>query len=181
LKTSEEFKKWVKEIWPQERDIFERPERIKYLRRTKTPDHCVFCESLDTKSEQSELLLYTGKTAMVVLNKYPYNTGHCLVLPKRHIDELTALTKDEVAEIAQLQVKVVEILGKAYEPQGYNLGMNHGKVAGAGIPDHLHWHIIPRWGGDTNFFPLIAETKVVPEKLEDSVKRLKPLFAGVKL
>ena len=181
MKKDKDIKKWLKDVWPNERDIFDRPDRIKYLRRIKTPDVCVFCESLDRKTEQSELLLYSGTHAMVVLNKYPYNTGHCLVLPKRHVGDLSDLKKEEVVEIALIKVKVVEILKDVYEPQGYNLGMNHGKVAGAGIPEHLHWHIIPRWGGDTNFFPLIAETKVVPETLADSVKKLKPKFKKIKI
>lgn len=176
-----DIKDWIKQIWPHERDVLVRPDRLQYLRRTKPAAVCVFCESLKPGNEQSELCVFSGPHSMVVLNKYPYNTGHCLVLPRRHVGDLNELTDEEIKEVSVLQARTVEVLKKSYEPQGFNLGLNHGKVAGAGIPDHLHWHIIPRWAGDTNFFPLIAETKVVPESLSDTVKRLKPLFKAVKI
>ncbi len=114
------------------------------------------------------------------MNKYPYNTGHLLILPKRHTGSLPDLKQDENRELADLVKTSTEILLKELNCQGLNLGLNHGAVAGAGIPDHLHWHIIPRWAGDTNFFPLIAETKVLPETLEQTYNRLRPHFEDIK-
>ena len=118
---------------------------------------------------------------MAVVNKYPYNTGHILILPERHVGNLWELQEAEYLLLSKLLKKSVEILERAYKPHGMNLGMNHGQVAGAGIPDHLHWHIIPRWSGDTNFFPLIAETKVHPETLEQTYEKLLSEFAQVEL
>ena len=113
---------------------------------------------------------------MVVLNKFPYNTGHTLILPTRHCGELTDLSEEEYGAVMKLLRKTLAALQKSYACPGLNIGLNHGAVAGAGIPDHLHWHIIPRWHGDTNFFPLIAETKVLSETLEQTFQRLHPLF-----
>jgi ATP adenylyltransferase len=109
---------------------------------------------------------------MVMLNKYPYNSGHLLVLPQRHVGDLTELTREENETLAALMQKSVKILKQIYNCDGLNLGMNHGAVSGAGIPQHLHWHVIPRWSGDTNFFPLIAETKALPETLEQTYNNL---------
>jgi ATP adenylyltransferase len=168
----------LKNIWPQERDTMTRPDRIRYVRQLKSKsDQCVFCEALSTNVFSYEtLLLHKTKHSMVILNKYPYNTGHILVLPLRHEGQLDAFSAEEIADMALTVQKCVGILKKEYTCQGLNIGLNHGDVAGAGIPDHLHWHIIPRWFGDTNFFPLIAETKVQVETLETTFKRLKSYF-----
>ena len=169
----------IGEIWPQERDYISRPDRYKYVRRLVKNETCVFCDAREMGPGFESLCLYKGKEAMVILNKYPYNTGHLLVIPLRHCGELSDLTESEFLGVNQLLRTSVEILKKEYACAGLNIGMNHGKVAGAGIPDHLHWHIIPRWFGDTNFFPLIAETKVHPETLEQCFERLKPHFANI--
>jgi ATP adenylyltransferase len=110
------------------------------------------------------------------MNKYPYNTGHLLVLPIAHQGDLTELADEVSSRMAKWLKLCVKLLRAELNCQGFNLGLNHGAVAGAGIPDHLHWHVIPRWSGDTNFFPLIAETKVLPETLEQTYNRLKPVF-----
>ncbi|MCB9026702.1 MAG: HIT domain-containing protein [Bdellovibrionaceae bacterium] len=168
-------------MWPQERDYISRPERLKYIRKLIPSEECVFCNEARLGPEGKGLCIYRKHGVMVVINKYPYNTGHLLVLPVRHVGNLWDLNEQEYNALSQLLRKSVEILESVYQPHGMNLGMNHGKVAGAGIPDHLHWHIIPRWSGDTNFFPLIAETKVHPETLEQSYERLHADFNKLEL
>lgn len=164
------------EIWPNERNIFERPQRLEYVRKLVKPKGCVFCAAAKSKSFREHLVLYNGRRMMVVLNKYPYNNGHLLILPKAHKSDFLKLTDGELTSLNLLAKQGIKILNKVYQPQGYNLGMNLGEVSGAGIPGHLHYHIIPRWGGDTNFFPLIAQTKLVIEPVEDSYDRLRPHF-----
>lgn len=177
---SEESRVNIQDIWPQERDIFFRPERLKYVRRLIKTETCVFCDI--TKSEESfeSLCLYKDESVMVVLNKFPYNSGHLLILPREHQGHLSQLSSNIFQNLMGVLHKSMDILEKAYQCQGINIGMNHGRVAGAGIPEHLHWHVIPRWMGDTNFFPLIAETKVQAETLEQSYSRLKEPFAKLK-
>lgn len=118
---------------------------------------------------------------MVVLNKYPYNNGHVLVLPIRHTGDFVGLSEAEQRDIHALLLETVRILTSLYEPAGFNVGLNLGAAAGAGIPDHLHYHIVPRWRGDTNFFPLLAGTKVVVETLEQTYARLLPSFERLRL
>lgn len=113
---------------------------------------------------------------MVVMNKFPYNTGHLMVIPQMHCGEITDLPMDVHLDMQKLLKETMAIIKKAYDCAGMNAGINLGAVAGAGIPEHLHWHIVPRWFGDTNFFPLIAETKALPETLEQSYAKLAPLF-----
>lgn len=180
LKMSEkkECDEILKNVWPQERDIMTRPDRLRYIRQLKSKDdECVFCAALKSNDfSVNSLLLYKTKYSMVLLNKYPYNTGHLLVLPLRHEGQLDLLQPEEVTDLALTVQKSLGILKKEYNCQGLNIGLNHGDVAGAGIPEHLHWHIVPRWFGDTNFFPLIAETKVQIEPLSASFDRLRPHF-----
>lgn len=153
-----------------------RPERLKYVRKLLRPEGCVFCAAREAGPSAESLLVTVHGEAMLVMNKYPYNAGHLLVLPRRHVGSFTDLTSDEAADIFTLQQKAVQALTDLYAPGGFNMGLNLGAVAGAGIPDHLHWHIIPRWSGDSNFFPLIAQTKVVIETLEQTFERLVPYF-----
>lgn len=169
--------KLVKAVWPQERDFFERPERYRYVRKLIKSDECVFCSAGRAEINDQSLVLARDKDVMVIMNKYPYNTGHLLILPIRHVGDLWDV-EDQVAQSISLwQKRCIRILKEALQCDGFNLGLNHGAVAGAGIPGHLHWHMVPRWAGDTNFFPLIAETKALPEKLEQTYARLQPLFA----
>lgn len=163
-------------IWPSEREVLARPDRYKYVRKLIKTQECVFCEARNKGVGFESLIVYQSSLAMVVLNKFPYNTGHTLILPSRHCGELTDLSDEEYGEVMKLLRKTLAVLQKSYDCPGLNIGLNHGAVAGAGIPDHLHWHIIPRWHGDTNFFPLIAETKVLAETLEQTFQRLHPLF-----
>ncbi len=170
--------KLVKSVWPQERDFVERPERYRYVRKLlPETGGCVFCDAAKAGINAESLVLAMDAQVMVVMNKYPYNTGHLLILPREHIGNLWEISDEVAAAIARWQKVATKILSDVLKCQGFNLGLNHGAVAGAGIPGHLHWHIVPRWGGDTNFFPLIAETKALPETLQQTYERLKPLFA----
>ena len=166
-----------KVVRPQGRQVMFRPDRLKYVRKLVKPDGCVFCSARESGPSAESLLVATLGDAMLILNKYPYNAGHLLVLPKRHVGNFAELTLKEAADIHALQQKALYALTDLYQPGGFNMGLNLGGAAGAGIPDHLHWHLIPRWGGDSNFFPLIAETKVVVETLERTFERLVPYFA----
>lgn len=160
------------DIWPQERDIMIRPDRYRYVRKIVKPKGCVFCHCATKKPSFDSLTIAQTKYSMVVMNKFPYNNGHLLVIPRRHCGDLNELSPNEYTDLMGVLRKAMRVLNKLYGPEGMNIGMNHGAVAGAGIPKHLHWHIIPRWFGDVNFFPLIAETKVVVESLESSYHRL---------
>ncbi len=158
-------------VWPQERDVMLRPDRINYVRQIRKPEGCVFCKARDMGVQIDSLCLYKNKHAMIILNKYPYNSGHVMVLPTRHCGDITELSDDEYFEMQRLVRRVVNVIKSEYPIQGLNIGLNMGAVAGAGLPDHLHWHLIPRWQGDTNFFPLIAETKVLAQTLEQVYER----------
>ncbi len=170
----------LQDIWPQERDLMFRPERYKYVRKLVKPQGCVFCNCAKKKESFSSLTLVKTKYSMVVMNKFPYNNGHLLVIPKRHCGDLMDLPNEAYTDLMELLRKSMRVLEKVYGCEGMNVGMNHGAVAGAGIPKHLHWHVIPRWFGDVNFFPLIAETKVVVESLESSYHRIKEAWLEVK-
>lgn len=167
----------VRDVWPQERDFFERPERYRYVRKLLPSSGCVFCAAAKAKVGASSLVLARDEFVQIVMNKYPYNTGHLLIVPLAHGGDLPALDEAVNARVAWWTRAAIGILREVLNCSGFNVGLNHGAVAGAGIPDHLHWHIVPRWGGDTNFFPLIAETKVLPETLEQTYNRLAPKFA----
>ncbi|MGE5225565.1 MAG: HIT family protein [Planctomycetaceae bacterium] len=139
---------------------------------------CVFCALLNGEPGEGERVLARDAFAFATLAKYPYNPGHLLVLPVRHTAELEDLTPEENAAIASLLQRSVAALRTASEPHGFNVGLNLGRVAGAGIPEHLHWHVVPRWGGDTNFMPVVGQTRVLPELLAETYEKLLPLFEG---
>ena len=152
------------------------PWRAPYIRKIGKTKGCVFCRANKMKPGFESLCLVKTKFSMVVLNKFPYNSGHILILPRRHVATLAGLTKAESVDLHELLRKATLVLEQAYKPGGLNVGLNMGAVAGAGIPGHLHYHVIPRWAGDLNFFPLIAETKAVIESLEMTFDRLVPYF-----
>ena len=164
------------DIWPQERHFMARPERYQYVRKLIKPKGCVFCHAAQHPPQFKTLCIHQTDHSTWLMNKYPYNSGHTLVTPKRHCKDLTDLSEEEYSDLSHLLKKALQMVNDIYQCQGVNLGMNLGKVAGAGIPDHIHWHIIPRWYGDTNFFPLVAETKVIPETLEQTYERFKQSF-----
>jgi ATP adenylyltransferase len=138
---------------------------------------CVFCALLAGELDQTPPLR-VEEHAFVSLAKYPYNPGHLIVLPTRHTGELEDLTPDENAAVAALLQRSVRALRTISDPHGFNVGLNLGRVAGAGIPEHLHWHVVPRWGGDTNFMPVVGETRVLPELLAETHAKLVPAFEG---
>lgn len=145
---------------------------MQYIQEAKedTADEgCVFCA---VPEREPERVLARGSLAYAVLNKFPYNPGHVLIVPYRHTGDVEDLTEDENVELQRLLQRSVRALREASAPHGFNVGMNLGAVAGAGIPDHLHWHVIPRWSGDTNFMPAIGQTRVLPELLADTRAKL---------
>jgi ATP adenylyltransferase len=150
------------------------PWRLEYVAQSGEEAGCVFCaEALGTIDGATSLLVHRAESAVVVLNKYPYSSGHLMVAPRRHVGDLAALTDGEVLEIHRLAVTGIDALGSLYGPGGFNLGWNLGHVAGAGIADHIHLHVVPRWSGDTNFMPVLADVKVVPEHLLATRDRLR--------
>lgn len=159
------------QVWPVERDVLYRPDRFKYVRKLVKPDGCVFCAASVAPLSFDRLCVLQTELSMVVVNKYPYNSGHLMVLPRRHCGDLLELDAEEYADLMSTLRRAFKAVQELYHPAGINMGLNHGAVAGAGIPDHLHFHLIPRWAGDLNFFPLIAETKVVIETLEQTWER----------
>ncbi|MDP9329702.1 MAG: HIT domain-containing protein [Actinomycetota bacterium] len=152
------------------------PWRMEYIQgANEDPDGCIFC-SIPGRTDD-ELVLARGTLAYVVLNKFPYNPGHLLVVPFRHTADVEDLTADENLELQSFLQRSVRALREEAEPHGFNIGMNLGRVAGAGIPDHVHWHVVPRWGGDTNFTTTIGATRVLPELLAETASKLAPRFA----
>jgi ATP adenylyltransferase len=136
---------------------------------------CVFCIKLTAPDDQ-EHLLARGQFACVTLNRYPYNNGHLMVLPYAHVASLEQLDPPALTELMLLTNRGLAVMRKAYHPDGFNIGVNLGQAAGAGITDHVHIHIVPRWNGDTNFMPIVGETRVIPETLDQTYARLRPLF-----
>jgi ATP adenylyltransferase len=139
---------------------------------------CFLCESLAANEDEKTGILFRGEQVFVILNAFPYNTGHLLIAPDRHEGELEGLTSGERAELMEVTTKSVSVIKEAMKPEGFNVGMNLGAVAGAGVPGHLHVHVVPRWAGDTNFMPVVGETKVLPELLADTAAKLRPGFAS---
>jgi len=152
------------------------PWRMAYIKDVAQDKSCLFCKVAKTKEDEKNLLLFRGRLGFVMLNLYPYNSGHLMVAPYRHVGSIEQLTERESAELFRLAGKSIRVLGKTMKPQGFNLGMNLGRVAGAGVLGHLHLHIVPRWSGDTNFMPILGEAKVVPEALEATLEKLKRGF-----
>jgi len=141
---------------------------------------CIFCNRSKLEPKLESLVVFKDMHSFVLLNKYPYNNGHLMVAPYNHTDNLSDLSVEEYSEIMKNIIFGVEVLKEAYKPQGFNIGMNLGTVAGAGVADHLHWHIVPRWGGDTNFMPIISNTKVLHEILAETFLRVYPIFERLK-
>jgi ATP adenylyltransferase len=147
------------------------PWRLEYIKQADEQAGCVFCDAAAGDDEE-RLVVHRGELAFVLLNKFPYSSGHLMVAPYRHVGELAGLTDEEALEVHRLAVQGVAALGEVYGPEGHNLGWNLGRVAGAGVVDHIHLHIVPRWAGDTNFMPVLADVKVLPEHLLETRLRL---------
>ncbi len=150
------------------------PWRLAYVTSTESSGGaCIFC---DAAGRDEPLVVASGTRAFVVLNLYPYNSGHLMVVPRRHVATLAALDPDELTEIALLTQRAEIALTEVYQPQGINIGINLGRPAGAGIVDHIHVHVVPRWTGDTNFMSVVGNVRVLPEELPQSAARLRPVF-----
>ena len=160
------------------------PWRLPYVLKGGEARGCLFCDALldadpATNSQQGgvdDLIVFRGSACYVILNLYPYNNGHLMVVPNRHIGSLSAATRDELCELIELTRRAEVALGEAYSPQGMNMGINLGKPAGAGVLDHIHMHIVPRWNGDTNFMTIVGDTRVLPEELPETARKLRPIF-----
>ncbi len=148
------------------------PWRMEYILSDKE-DGCIFCRAL---SKVDDLTLYKGETTMVIMNKFPYINGHLLIAPKKHLPAMDRFNRDEMGDLLMTVEKSREILTQAMNPDGFNIGLNLGKVAGAGVEEHLHFHIVPRWFGDTNALTVFADVRVIPEHLHATYDRLKPFF-----
>ena len=149
-----------------------------YLQGAGREEGCVFCNraKLDESNDKESLILYRGKHNFIIMNLYPYNNGHVMVVPYKHTGDFCKLDDDEMLEMMQLSQLTIKVFEKVFNPEGINSGFNLGKAAGGGIRDHLHFHVIPRWNGDTNFMPVIGETRVISEHIYDTYDKLKAVF-----
>ncbi|HJR19408.1 MAG TPA: HIT domain-containing protein [Actinomycetota bacterium] len=152
------------------------PWRMAYIKGAERHDACIFCDfpAQDAANDGANLIVARGDLSFVILNKFPYNTGHVMVAPYRHTGEWESLSPEELAEITAYSQRTMNALKETLGPQGFNVGVNQGVSAGAGIVDHVHLHVVPRWGGDTNFMTTVGGSKVIPEDLETTFARLKP-------
>jgi ATP adenylyltransferase len=151
------------------------PWRLVYVSGGAKSEGCVFCDA-QCSDDAAPLIVFKGSRCFVILNLFPYNNGHLLVIPNRHIASLATATADELTEMMALTQRSEIALREAYAPHGLNVGINLGKPAGAGILDHLHLHVVPRWNGDTNFMTIVGQTRVLPEELPQVAERLRPIF-----
>jgi ATP adenylyltransferase len=145
------------------------PWRLSYVTAAKAPardDPCFICKGLEEQEDRKNLLPLRTPLSVVLLNRFPYNNGHLLVAPRAHKGSLSDLTADELLEVMETLRKMVAVLDRLMRPEGYNIGLNLGHAAGAGLPGHLHWHVVPRWDGDTNFMPVVSDTKVIVQSLD---------------
>ncbi len=156
------------------------PWREDYVKKICKMDECIFCRALKLKNDRKAFILFRGQHNFIMLNKYPYTPGHLMIAPYRHIASFERVKKESTDEMTELLKLSLKILKKSYHPHGFNTGMNLGRSAGAGVSEHYHLHIIPRWTGDSNFMPLVGKTKVVIEDLEITYRRLLPLFSKEK-
>lgn len=151
------------------------PWRMEYIRMNK-PDGCILCEKPAESTDTLNYIVHRAESNFIILNTYPYNPGHLLVAPYRHVDGLEKLTIEELHEHFELVTKCIRVLRESLNPGGFNIGTNTGRVAGAGIADHIHTHIVPRWQGDVNFMTVVADIRVIPEALADTYRQLKDRF-----
>ena len=154
------------------------PWRMPYILSDKQTG-CVFCDMLEAQNDREMLILHRGKRAFLVLNKYPYNNGHLMSVPYRHMDTLEAVAPDEMADVMALATLGIRALRESMRPEGFNVGANIGEVAGAGVKDHIHIHVVPRWAGDTNFMPILDEVRVIPQELGQTYDQLKPAVEAI--
>ena len=155
------------------------PWRYEYLTSPKSETGCIFCNAVTNDDTASTLTLYRGRRVLVMLNRYPYTNGHLMVAPVRHASRLDETSQDELSALIRVTAFAQKVLSDAYRPEGFNIGMNIGAAAGAGIADHYHMHVVPRWSGDTNFMSVAASTRLVPQNLTETLSDLAPRFADL--
>lgn len=149
---------------------------MEYVSTAGSDAGCFLCAALEATDDVASLVLHRGERSFTILNKFPYNTGHVMIASLRHVAELSDLDDDDRAALMNETSRAIEVIRAAMSAHGFNVGLNLGQVAGAGVPGHLHLHVVPRWGGDTNFMPVVGQTKVLPELLADTYATLKPAF-----
>ena len=157
----------MKQIWA--------PWRIEYIEMEK-PEECILCDKPKQKDDASNYILYRGDRNFIILNKYPYNPGHLMIVPYRHLAKLDELTDAERCDHFEIVSRSVKVLRQVFKPAGFNIGINTGRAAGAGIDDHIHTHVVPRWAGDTNFMTVMSDIKVIPDALAKTYEKLKGKF-----
>lgn len=160
-------------------DVLWAPWRMKYILSDGSEPGCIFCTDDNRVKDEDRLILFVGQKTMVIMNKYPYINGHLLVAPKRHVHGLEKLTDEESLDLLLMVRKSIDILKEVLKAEGFNVGLNLGKVAGAGVEEHMHFHIVPRWFGDTNYMTVFAEVRVIPEHIKETYKKLKPHFEKI--
>ena len=154
------------------------PWRLQYVSSTRgKPEGCLFCLRAQEPCSAENMVLWRNEHALVMLNAFPYTNGHLMVAPVRHTADMNDLSDAELLAIAHLVRECINLLREAYRPDGFNIGVNLGRAAGAGIEDHTHWHIVPRWNGDTNFMPVLADVRVIPDSLENTYTKLRQLLS----
>jgi len=153
------------------------PWRSTYMKAKKEGRGCVFCDALASNDDAKALVVYRGEHSFVILNRYPYTSGHLMIAPNAHVSRLQDASLDTLNEITRLAQTAEVVLGEAYHPDGMNLGMNLGSAAGAGIAEHIHMHMLPRWNGDANFMTSVGNTRIIPESLEETYSRIRQGFA----
>jgi ATP adenylyltransferase len=152
------------------------PWRMGYILSNDKDNGCVFCPGKDRGRDGERLILWAGPYTVVLMNRFPYNNGHLLVAPVKHVSELEQLNNKESADLLGMVRKSIEVLKKVMNPEGFNVGLNLGRVAGAGMEEHLHFHVVPRWNGDTNFMTVLGDVRVIPEHLKETYKKLLPYY-----
>ena len=156
------------------------PWRLAYVKDASKDkeSECIFCAALDAGDDDANLIVHRGERSFVILNKFPYTNGHLMVAPYEHLAQLQQIDPETIAEMMDLAQRGMNALETSYSPHGYNVGFNQGRVAGAGVEHHIHMHVVPRWGGDTNFMPVLGDTRVMPQSLEESFAALVDRFPG---
>jgi ATP adenylyltransferase len=154
------------------------PWRYRYIADAAKDDRCIFCDALAAKDDSKTHIVFRGEKNFIILNRYPYTSGHVMIVPYAHVADLSAADPGTLAEMMTIAQRVQSALERAYHPQGYNLGMNLGRSAGAGVTGHLHLHVLPRWAGDANFMTVVGETRVEPEDLSTTDEKLRKALRG---
>ncbi len=156
------------------------PWRLAYVKDASkdSSEECIFCAKPQADADEENLIVHRGERAFVILNLFPYTNGHMMVAPYQHVGAIEQIDAETIAEMMALGQKGIRILDDVYEPQGFNVGFNQGRAAGAGVEHHIHMHVVPRWGGDTNFMPVLGDTRVMPQSLEESYAAINGRFDG---